>query len=78
MTITSETTSTRIIPRSANNQYAYAFGYIRGKLDSLFYTANSAYYSSPEDRIAKLEEEIGRIETVMKKLESEMYPNDSE
>ncbi len=71
-------TPSRIIPRSSQAQYAYAYGFLRGKLSSLFAIANSGYYSSSEDRIAQLEEKIQHIETLMKQIESEMYPNDSE
>lgn len=71
-------TPPRIIPRSSQAQYAYAYGFLRGNLHSLFAIANGGYYSSSEDRIAQLEEQIHHIETLMHQIESELYPNDSE
>ena len=78
MSNATDTTPTRIIPRHMYNEYAYAFGFLRSNLEPLFVIANNPYYSSPEDRITKLELEILRIETLLKQMESEMYPNDSE
>ena len=77
MTTATDTTTTRIIPRGLYNEHAYAFGFLRSNLEPLFVIANNPYYSSPEDRITKLELEILRIETLLKQMESEMYPNDS-
>jgi len=77
MTTATDTTPTRIIPRDVYNEHAYAFGFLRSNLEPLFVMANNPYYSSSEDRIAKLELEILRIETLLKQMESEMYPNDS-
>lgn len=78
MTTATETTTTRIIPRGLYSEHAYAFGYLRGKVQSLIASANAAYYSSPEDRILELESKIAVLESTLIQLESEMYPNDSE
>lgn len=78
MATTVETTSERIIPHGLYSEHAFAFGYLRGMVQSLFAVANTAYYLSSEDRVNELENEIRRIEITLKKMESEMYPNDSE
>ena len=75
MTTATETVPTRILPSGLYSEHAFAFGYIRGSLQSLFEIANSAYYSDPEDRILELENQIHRVESTLKQLESEMYPN---
>ena len=78
MTTATETTTTRIIPRGLYSEHAFAFGYLRGKIQSLIDSANNPYYSSPENRILELESKIADLESTLKQLESEMYPNDSE
>lgn len=78
MTTATETTATRIIPRGLYSEHAYAFGYLRGKIQTLFETTSGAYYSSPEDRILELENAIADLHSTLKQMESEMYPNDSE
>ncbi len=68
-------TPSRIIPRSSQTQYAYAFGYLRGKVQSLIDHAGSPHYFDSETRLLELESKILDIESILKQLESEMYPN---
>ena len=78
MTTATETTTTRIIPRGLYSEHAYAFGYLRGQIQSLIAATNCAYYSSPESRLLELETKIAEIDSTLKQMESEMYTNDSE
>jgi hypothetical protein len=77
MTTATKTSIKRIIPRGVYSEHAYAFGYLRGKVQTLIEAASRGYYN-PEHQLLELESRIAELESILKQLESEMYPNDSE
>lgn len=80
MTTATATISDRIIPRNVYSEHAYAFGFLRGKVQALIQSANQSAndpYYCYKTRMLKIESMILDLESTLKQLESEMYPNDS-